>query len=65
MANSEGGQRRNIIIQVVEDQTPAIRFDEASEDESAVAVVAGELASRNIEEEQLEELEVEIGRAHV
>ena len=59
VANSEGGQRRNIIIQVVEDQTPVIRFDEASEDESAVAVVAGELASRNMEEEQLEEFEVE------
>ena len=59
VANSEGGQRRNIIIQVVENQTPAIRVDESSEDESAVAVVAGELASRNIEEEQLEELEVE------
>ena len=59
VANSEGGQRRNIIIQVVEDPTPVIRFDEASEDESAVAVVAGELASSNEEEEQLEEFEEE------
>ena len=58
VANSEGGQRRNIIIQVVENQTPAIRVDEASEDESAVAFVAGELASTN-EEEQFEEFEVE------